>query len=49
MRRLMEMVKNERVDLSPLITHRFPLEEIGEAYRVFGERLDGVMKIAVTP
>jgi threonine dehydrogenase-like Zn-dependent dehydrogenase len=49
MRRLMEIVKNKRVDLSPLITHRFPLEEIGEAYRVFGERLDGVMKIAVTP
>ena len=49
MRRLMEIIKNKRVDLSPLITHRFPLEEIGEAYRVFGERLDGVMKIAVTP
>ncbi len=49
MRRLMEIIKNKRVDLSPLITHRFPLEEIGEAYRVFGERLDGVMKIAITP
>jgi len=49
MRRLMEMVKNKRADLSPLITHRFSLEEIGEAYRVFGERLDGVMKIVVTP
>ena len=49
MRRLMEIVKNKRVDLSPLITHRFRLEEIGEAYRVFGERLDGVMKIAITP
>ena len=49
MRRLMEIVKNKRVDLSPLITHHFSLEEVGEAYRVFGERLDGVMKIAVTP
>ncbi len=49
MRRLMEIVKNKRVDLSPLITHRFPLEEIGEAYCIFSERLDGVMKIAVTP
>jgi threonine dehydrogenase-like Zn-dependent dehydrogenase len=49
MRRLMEMVKTGRVDLSPLITHHFSLEEIGEAYRLFGERLDGVMKIAVTP
>jgi threonine dehydrogenase-like Zn-dependent dehydrogenase len=49
MRRLMEMVKNKRVDLSPLITHRFRLEEIGEAYRIFGERHAGVMKIAITP
>ncbi len=45
----MEIIKNKRVDLSPLITHRFPLEEIGEAFRIFSERVDGVMKIAVTP
>lgn len=49
MRRLMEMVKNNRVDLSPLITHSFALDDIKEAYRVFGERLDGVMKIAIKP
>lgn len=49
MRRLMELVKSKRIDLSPLITHRFSLEEIGEAYHVFGERLDGVMKIALRP
>jgi alcohol dehydrogenase len=49
MRRLMEMVRNHRVDLSPLITHCFPLDEIGEAYRVFGARADGVMKVAIKP
>lgn len=49
MRRLMEMVKNHRVDLTPLITHSFSLDEIGEAYRIFGERADGVMKIAIKP
>lgn len=49
MRRLMEIVKSGRVDLTPLITHRFPLNEIAEAYHVFGERTDGVMKVAVTP
>ncbi len=49
MRRLMEMVKSHRVDLSPLITHRFSLDEIGEAYRIFGEREDGVMKVAIAP
>lgn len=49
MRRLMEMVKNKRVDLTPLITHRFALDEITEAYRIFGDRLDGVMKIVIKP
>jgi threonine dehydrogenase-like Zn-dependent dehydrogenase len=49
MRRLMEMVKNHRVDLTPLLTHRFSLDEIGEAYRVFGERSEGVMKVAIKP
>jgi alcohol dehydrogenase len=49
MRRLMELVRNKRIDLTPLITHRFSLDNIGEAYRVFGERLDGVMKVAIKP
>ncbi len=49
MRRLMEMVKNHRVDLSPLITHTFRLGDIVEAYDFFGERRDGVMKVAVAP
>lgn len=49
MRRLMEVVKSGRIDLTPLITHRFSLDEIGEAYRIFGERLDGVMKVVIAP
>ena len=49
MRRLMEVVKHGRVDLSPLITHYFSLNEIGEAYRIFGERAGGVMKVAIVP
>ena len=49
MRRLMEMVRTHRIDLTPLITHRFSLDEIVEAYALFGERRDGVMKIAVKP
>jgi threonine dehydrogenase-like Zn-dependent dehydrogenase len=49
MRRLMEMVKHGRLDLTPLLTHVFPLEKIGEAYRVFGERLDGAIKVAIKP
>ena len=49
MRRLMEVVHHKRVDLTPLLTHRFSLEDIREGYRVFGERLDGVLKVAITP
>lgn len=49
MRRLMEVVKHHRVDLTPLIKHRFSLAEIGEAYKVFGERRDGAMKVAIKP
>jgi len=49
MRRLMEMVRAHRVDLTPLITHRFALENIGEAYALFGDRKDGVIKVAIRP
>jgi alcohol dehydrogenase len=49
MRRLMEVVRHKRVDLTPLLTHRFSLDDIREGYRVFGERLDGVLKVAIKP
>ena len=49
MRRLMEVVRHGRVDLRPLLTHTFALDQIGEAYDLFGERLDGVMKVAIKP
>lgn len=49
MRRLMEVVRQKRVDLTPLLTHSVSLENILDGYRIFGERRDGVMKIAVRP
>ncbi len=49
MRRLLEMVRSGRLDLRPLITHRFKLADIAEAYQMFGARRDGVMKVAITP
>jgi alcohol dehydrogenase len=49
MRRLIEMVRRGRLDLRPLLTHRFTLDQIKEAYAVFGERRDGVMKVAIKP
>jgi alcohol dehydrogenase len=49
MRRLIEMVRSGRLDLRPLLTHRFKLADINEAYKLFGDRRDGVMKVAITP
>ncbi len=49
MRRLMEVVKHGRVDLTPLLTHTFPLEKIVDAYELFGGRSDGVLKVAIKP
>ncbi|MBF8303245.1 MAG: alcohol dehydrogenase, partial [Candidatus Dadabacteria bacterium] len=49
MRRLIDLVKSERVNLRQLITHRFSLDEIEEAYRIFSNQLDGVIKVAIKP
>jgi len=49
MRRLMSMVQSGRFDPLPLITHRFSLDDIVEAYQLFGERRDGVLKVAIRP
>jgi threonine dehydrogenase-like Zn-dependent dehydrogenase len=49
MRRLMQTVSHGRVDLTPLLTHCFPLKEIEEAYALFGERRDGAIKVAIRP
>lgn len=45
---VLQLISEGKIDTTPLITHRFPLSEIGEAYRIFEQRLDGVIKIAVT-
>ena len=42
------LIAQGKIDTTPLITHRFPLSEIEEAYRIFENRLDGVIKVAIT-
>ena len=49
MRRLLELVRHGRADLTPLLTHTLPLERIGEAYDLFGERRDEVIKVGIRP
>lgn len=45
----MAVIESGRVDLSAMVTHRFPLDQIEEAYELFANQRDGVLKIAVTP
>jgi threonine dehydrogenase-like Zn-dependent dehydrogenase len=49
MRRLMALVANRRVDLTPLVTHQFPLDDIEEALELFSQQRDGVLKVALYP
>lgn len=49
MRRLMSVIQSNRVNLKPLVTHRFKLDQIEEAYELFANQRDGVIKIAITP
>jgi threonine dehydrogenase-like Zn-dependent dehydrogenase len=49
MRRLMSVISSGRVDLKPLVTHRFKLDQIEEAYDLFSHQRDGVLKVAITP
>ena len=49
MRRLMELVRHGKLDLVPLLTHTYSLDRITEAYKLFGERRDGVIKVAIRP
>jgi alcohol dehydrogenase len=48
MRRLLDVIGSERLDLSELVTHRFALDDILEAYDLFGNQRDGVLKVAIT-
>jgi threonine dehydrogenase-like Zn-dependent dehydrogenase len=49
MRKLMELVRHGRIDLGRLVTHSFALDEIEDAYDLFGNQRDGVVKVAIRP
>jgi threonine dehydrogenase-like Zn-dependent dehydrogenase len=49
MRRLMSVIQSGRLDLKPMVTHRFRLDDIEKAYDLFGHQRDGVLKVAITP
>ena len=45
---ILSLIEAGKIDTTPLITHRFPLSEIEKAYEIFENRLEGVIKIAIT-
>lgn len=45
---ILRLIEEGKIDTTPLITHHFKLADIEEAYRIFENRLDGVIKIAIT-
>ncbi len=45
---ILRLIEAGRIDTTPLITHHYPLKEIAEAYRIFENKLDSVIKVAVT-
>lgn len=45
---ILSLIEQGKIDTTPLITRRFPLKDIEKAYDIFENKLDGVIKIAVT-
>ncbi len=45
---ILRLIEAGEIDTTPLITHRYPLDRIAEAYDLFENRRDGVIKVAVT-
>lgn len=45
---ILRLIEEGKIDTTPLITHRFPLKEIEEAYRIFENKLEGVIKVAIS-
>lgn len=44
---ILRLIKDGKIDTTPLITHSFPLARIAEAYELFEHKRDGVIKVAI--
>ncbi len=45
---ILSLIADGKIDTTPLITHRLNLHELEKAYEIFENKLDGVIKIAIT-
>lgn len=46
---ILQLIADGRIDTTPLITHTFPFSRILEAYDLFENRRDNVIKVAILP
>ncbi len=46
---IMQLISEGKINTTHLITHRYPLSRIQEAYDLFANRADGVIKTAIHP
>lgn len=44
---ILRLIEERKIDSIPLITHRYSLDKIEEAYRIFENKEDGVIKVAI--
>lgn len=44
---VLQLIEEGKIATTPLITHRFPLSRIAEAYSLFENKEDGVIKVAI--
>lgn len=45
---ILSLIEKGKIDTTPLITHKFKLKDIEKAYEIFENKLDNVIKIAIT-
>ena len=45
----LELVRSGRVDLEPMVTHRFGLDDVAEAFETAASKAGGAIMVVVTP
>lgn len=47
--RSLELVRSGRLDLAPMVTHRYSLDDVATAFSVAAGKTEGVIKVVLTP
>lgn len=45
---ILSLIEQDKLDTTPLVTHKYPLRDIEKAYKIFENKLENVIKIAIT-